>query len=60
MLVRPGAAAGLGVHTPHQVLDLLDVEAPGEATGYSIIIPGDGKQPDIVILYLGTGELVVS
>ena len=39
VLVRPGAAAGLGVHTPHQVLDLLDVEAPGDATGYSFIIP---------------------
>lgn len=29
VLVRPGAAAGLGVHIPHQALDLLNVEALG-------------------------------
>ena len=30
VLVRTGTAAGLGVHTPHQGLDLLDVEALGD------------------------------
>ena len=29
VLVRPGAAAGLGVHIPHEGLDLLNVEALG-------------------------------
>ena len=30
VLFRPGTSAGLGVHAPHQVLDLLDVEALGD------------------------------